>query len=566
VTGGSISVGEGVATILQIEPPELQLFPFEEWQLDLRFLKDDGSLAGYSSLTWESNRPSVADVDQSGMVTAMTPGVVVVEARTESGLRDRVRVEVVEADWTFAQSRYSLAPLESDTLHVVVPSQEDRRLDPRQFDQWRSSNPNIVTVTPLGVVTAASPGTADIVASGYGREQRVSITVHPQVEEIRLNPTQDREVRVPLGGVVTFRASALDATGQPIPEAVFLWTVADTEVATFDADSLLLVGQDVGTTTLTMRSRGFPEARWTVSVAAAGLVVDRTRLGLGLSESDTLTASFADSLGVPLGVARNVTWTSLNPGVAAVSPEGVLQPRAFGKALIEASTPWGVADTVAVFIQGELLVTSTRGGGAALYAFDRADPSTLQQVTSGPGNDMAGSYSPDGSQIVFASTRGGNFDLYVANADGSDVVQVTSTPATEAEPVWTTDGGRIVYQSDATGSVQVWIVNADGTSARALTSGEPHLEPAVSPNGSRIALVSTRDGTYDVYVMDIDGGQIENVTRTSTARADRERHPNQHRHARTRTRVARRRYARVRARGPRRSEYFMDRCAACAGG
>jgi hypothetical protein len=521
VTGGSISVGEGAATILQIEPPELRLFPFEERQLDLRFLKDDGSLAGYSPLTWESNRPSVADVDQSGRVTAMTPGVVVVEARTESGLRDRVRVEVVEADWTFGQSRYSLAPLESDTLHVVVPSQDDRRLDPRQFDQWRSLNPNIVTVTPLGVVTAASPGTTEIVASGYGREQRVSITVHPQVEEIRLNPTQDREVQVPLGGVVAFRASALDAAGRPIPEAVFIWAVADTTIATFDADSLLLVGHDVGTTTLTMRSRGFPEARWTVGVAAAGLLVDRSRLGLGLSDTDTLTASFADSLGVPLGAARNVTWTSLNPGVAAVSPDGVLQPRSFGKALIEASTRWGVADTAAVFIQGEVLVTSTRGGGAALYAFDRADPSTLQQVTHGPGSDMSGSYSPDGSRIVFASTRGGNFDLYVADADGGNVVQVTSTPAVEAEPVWTADGSQIVYQSDATGSMQVWIVDADGTNARALTSGEPHLEPAVSPNGARIAFASTRDGTYDVYVMDIDGGRIQNITRTGTAMHER---------------------------------------------
>jgi WD40 repeat protein len=521
VTGAAIASGEGVATILQVEPPELELFPFEEWQLEVTFLKDDGTLAAYSPLTWQSNRPEVATVDAGGHVEAVTTGVVVIEARTESGLRDRVRVEVIEADWTFDQPRYAIAPLESDTIHIVVPSQENRRLDPRQFDQWRSLNPNVVTVTPVGVITAASPGTTEIVVTGFGREQRVSVTVHPEIESIALRPVRESEVLVPLGGAVRFRARALDINDDPIPDAVLLWAVADTSIASFDVDSLLLSGKEVGTTTLTMRSRGFPEARWSVRVAAAGLVVSEPRLGMGIADHDTLTASFADTLGLPLGMARNVTWTSLNPGVAAISPQGVLDPRSHGRTLIEASTPWGVADTATVFVQGEILVTSTRGGSAALYTFDRSDPTRFLQVTEGPGNDMAGSFSPDGSRIVFASSRNGNFDLFVADADGGNQVQLTATPANEAEPAWTADGNQVLYQSDASGSVQVWIVNADGSGARALTSGAPSLEPAGSPDGGRIAFSSTRDGNYDIFVMDLASGAIENITQSGPATHER---------------------------------------------
>jgi Tol biopolymer transport system component len=522
VTGGAVAVGEGVATILQVEPPDLQLFPFEERQLDVRFLKDDGSLAGYSPLTWESNRPSVASVDGGGLVTAMTAGVVVVEARTESGLRDRVRVEVVEANWAFDQPRYSLAPLESDTIHIVVPSQDNRRLDPRQFDRWRSLNPNIVTVTPVGVVTAASAGATEIVASGYGREQRVSVTVHPEIRYIDVKPNPESgELMVPLGGSLTFVANALDAREDPIPDAVLLWEVADTTVAAFDAESLMLSGREIGTTTLTMRSRGFADFVWQIRVAASGLVLSPDRIGTGLGDRDTLVASFVDSLGIPLSVARAVTWTSFNPSVAAISSDGVIDPRAFGRVLIEASTPWGVADTAIVFVQGEILVTSTRSGSAALYAFDRSNPGVLQQITDGPGNDMAGSFSPDGSQIAFASSRSGNFDVYVAGADGSNPRSVASSPGQEAEPVWSADGSQILYQSDVTGSMQVWIVNADGTGARALTTGEPSLEPAASPDGRRIAFSSTRDGTYDVYVMELGTGAIENLTRTGTAMHER---------------------------------------------
>ena len=504
------------ATILQIEPAEVSLFPLEELQLQPTFLKDDGTLAAYSPLTWESVRPEVARVDQNGVVAAIEPGVTVVEARTSAGLSRRVRVEVTRADWTFAQPRYSLAPLESDTVRAVVPSQGNRPLDPRQFTGWRSSNPNVVAVSPVGVITAMSAGTAEIAAAAFGQEQRVGVTVHPEIVEIRVNPRRG-DVLVPLGGSVQFTATALSADSQAIPEAVLLWDVADTALATFDGASLKLNGHELGQTRLTMRARGFPDATWDVEVVATGLVIDRRRFGMRRADQVTLHAAFADSTGAALGPARQVTWTSSAPGVVAVSADGELRPAAIGRAEIVASTPWDVADTALVFVQGEILVTSTREGTADIFAFDRSSPEVLVPVTNGPGDDIGSAYSPDGSRIAFASNRDGNYEIYVVDADGTNATRVTTTEANETEPAWTPDGQRIVFQSDASGAPQVWIMNADGSGQRALTDGPANMEPAVSPDGSTIAFSSIRDGNYEIYLMDVDGENERNFTNTATS-------------------------------------------------
>jgi Tol biopolymer transport system component len=53
---------------------------------------------------------------------------------------------------------------------------------------------------------------------------------------------------------------------------------------------------------------------------------------------------------------------------------------------------------------------------------------SAMQITDAPGRDDYGEPSPDGTQVVFASNRNGNFDLYTMNADGSNQTQLTDTP------------------------------------------------------------------------------------------------------------------------------------------
>ena len=516
VTGNPMAgpVGEGVATILRLEPQQLYLFPLEDIQLRPVFLKDDGSLGGYSPITWRSFRPDVARVEQDGKVIGVTTGIGVIEAVTQSGLTARIQVQVANSEWAFTVPVFALSPLQSDTVSVVVPGQNGRPVQNRWLN-WLTSNPNVITVSPLGVVTAISAGQAEIGVSGFGQELRLPVRVHRQVEGFLIRPRLADTVIVPLGGSRRIEALPEAADETIVADAPVNWTVGDTSILSYSVEDTAASGLEIGATTLTASAAGGMEVSWNVKVVAAGLALDRNRLGMSLDDQVVLAPFFADSDGEPLSPATDVTWTSSDEAVVQVSSAGTLTPVSRGRSMIVASTPWGVADTALVFVQGEVLVTSTRNGPADLFAFDPADPGSFSQITEGPGDEIGAAFSPDGSRIVYASNRDGNYELYVVDADGQNPERVTMTTANEAEPNWTPDGQQIVYQSDASGGLQIWIMNADGSNQRALTEGTAaNLEPAVSPDGSRIVFTSVRDDNYEVYVMNLDGSDQQNITQS----------------------------------------------------
>jgi len=51
-------------------------------------------------------------------------------------------------------------------------------------------------------------------------------------------------------------------------------------------------------------------------------------------------------------------------------------------------------------------------------------------------HDESPFWSPDGTAIVFASTRDDNTEIYAMRADGSALTRLTESAATDAYPVW----------------------------------------------------------------------------------------------------------------------------------
>src|SRR5699024_471044 len=86
---------------------------------------------------------------------------------------------------------------------------------------------------------------------------------------------------------------------------------------------------------------------------------------------------------------------------------------------------------------------------------------TSKQLTSGPAIDTSPSYSPDGSQIVFNSDRGGNQQLYVMNADGSDVHRISFGTGRYATPVWSPRGDYIAFTKMANGQFYIGVMYPD---------------------------------------------------------------------------------------------------------
>jgi Tol biopolymer transport system component/tRNA A-37 threonylcarbamoyl transferase component Bud32 len=129
---------------------------------------------------------------------------------------------------------------------------------------------------------------------------------------------------------------------------------------------------------------------------------------------------------------------------------------------------------------------------------------TNTRFTFDPASDDNPVWSPDSKNLVFASNRGGTFDLYVKPADGSGEERLLLKTGENKTPTsWSRDGRFLLYTSVAakTGS-DLWVLPMQGepkpVSVLATQFGE--LDARFSPDGRWIAYRSNESSVADVYV------------------------------------------------------------------
>jgi Tol biopolymer transport system component len=107
--------------------------------------------------------------------------------------------------------------------------------------------------------------------------------------------------------------------------------------------------------------------------------------------------------------------------------------------------------------------------------------------------DHSQQFSPDGSQIVFASDRTGNYEIWITDADGKNQRQLTdSVGGSAGSPRFSPDGKLVAYDAQIAGGSDVYIVSVNGGASRRLTDGEKNNSlPAWSADGSTFSLFPT---------------------------------------------------------------------------
>jgi TolB protein len=129
------------------------------------------------------------------------------------------------------------------------------------------------------------------------------------------------------------------------------------------------------------------------------------------------------------------------------------------------------------------------------------------------------------AQVVFASDRDGNGEIYRMLPDGRNQVRLTfTTDAWETAPAGSPDGRWIAYERRDNGDPtysEIWIMSRDGRGAYMLTEGPfNHHSPSWSADSRKIALASDRDGDLEIYVYDLAAHTINKVTDNFTNEAD----------------------------------------------
>jgi Tol biopolymer transport system component len=143
------------------------------------------------------------------------------------------------------------------------------------------------------------------------------------------------------------------------------------------------------------------------------------------------------------------------------------------------------------------------------------DGSQLHQLIPGTGWDPT--WSPDGSQVLFASDRDGSIQLYRVSLDGSGLQRISSLPAIRGRSDWSSQGWVATYSGDAWHR-EVYLMRSDGSELHQVSPpGGNSQGPTFSPDGMWIAFTAYFDKPNDIngceiYVTRVDGTGLLRLT------------------------------------------------------
>lgn len=164
---------------------------------------------------------------------------------------------------------------------------------------------------------------------------------------------------------------------------------------------------------------------------------------------------------------------------------------------------------------GSVVFTRADGSGdPQIWIMDRdgGNPRPL----FAPGWDPT--WSPDGTQILFASDRDGANQLFVVNLDGSGLRRVTNFDSLRGRSDWSPDGAWMVTYNGPAWHREVFIFRPDFSGLRRLSpEGGNSQGPSFSPDGKWVAFTAYFDHPGDdlgceIYIIRVDGTDLRRLT------------------------------------------------------
>jgi TolB protein len=177
-----------------------------------------------------------------------------------------------------------------------------------------------------------------------------------------------------------------------------------------------------------------------------------------------------------------------------------------------------------------IVFESTRRGRSDLYLMD-VTATRVSWLTGGAGFNEQPRWSPDGAWISFTSSRDGisapvgvdgfHRDVYLVRPDGSGLHRLTVGVGFNGDVAWAADGTHLAFTSDRAGAFDIYVMNPDGTGQRQLTHHEGGRGFAAyatwSPDGSLLAFNATNPtgdpALASLYTIDVAGRGGKRITR-----------------------------------------------------
>ncbi|MCR4622257.1 MAG: Ig-like domain-containing protein [Clostridiales bacterium] len=294
----------------------------------------------YSSYTFKTSNSKIATVSAKGVVKGIAVGTATITVTTGGGMRSSFTVQVLSAPMTIKlPSAVSMQVSAQRSLNPTVGSKQFGRVT------WTSSNTNIVTVEPNGVLHAVNPGSAKVTVKTYNNKT-ASITVNVNSAPEAISFAKDvyyvacgASQKVSTSIVTTPSGRAISATYEIVPDNEEMGVIASVNgsgvVTGLSEGTGVLIAtvhdseNDTDITAQTMLVVHKP-------VASIGFAKSTTRIGVG--ETYTYVPVAYDADGEPVETA--ITMSSSNNKIAKFSGLSVTGVNK-GKAVISVSASNG---------------------------------------------------------------------------------------------------------------------------------------------------------------------------------------------------------------------------------
>ena len=198
---------------------------------------------------------------------------------------------------------------------------------------------------------------------------------------------------------------------------------------------------------------------------------------------------------------------------AAVNKDGTLSG-----SLQQVTTGAGQDVEVAVSPDSKRLAYATLRQNADIWRLPVSPQTGLstgmpEAVISTTREDSRGSWSPDSKMVAFNSDRAGDMNIWLSMLADSSTRQLTTGHGGDFQANWSPDENKIAFFSSRSGSPNIWEVEiASGTLRRLTSNSGVNVNPFYSPDGKLIAHQSDQSGRLEVWVTNADGSNPRRLT------------------------------------------------------
>lgn len=519
-TSCNVTVNETLATSIALNQQAITLVQGSSQTLIATVTPSYAS----QNVSWRSSNTSVATVNASGKVTAVSVGNCTITATTTDGtqLSASCQVSVTPVLATgISLNTYNATIYPGGELQLtatVTPSNTTNKAV-----TWKSSNTNVATVNSSGKVTAIVPGTATITATttdGSNLSANCNITVMPILATgltLNLSETNMRQgEHIKLTATVT----PSDATDKTV-----VWSTSNSNIATVATDGTV-TAKNIGDATITARTVDGSNLSATCKIhvtqpMATSLSMEQDEMDVFIGETRKMVATI-----LPSDALQELSWSSSRPAVATIDATGNLHAVAEGMTVIVATTVDGsnltatcivtVKPCVATGItlnKSELTLAKTES--ETLIANVQPDNTTNKAVTWKSSNNNIVTVDATGKVTAVAQ---GAATITATTADGSNLsasCQVTVLDAWVSQIVL--DKSEMEVYVEMTDTIHATVMPAEATIQSLVWTSSNESVATVDAEG---VVTAVSVGNATITATATDGSGVTATCRVTVPAAD----------------------------------------------